>query len=253
MKRKVREREEGSGVVRGGGATGGGRGRGVNGRMKAGDGEEEEEEEDVKMMELNGYTEEDVPAYKYDVHVQRLSVYVQRKEPVTAGAMGGMDYGDVRNPYDEVEYERERRWRRESQPVNTRDDGGGGRKDSVDENSQTPTDSQAKDHPKKRYIPRLNTLDNGNTIIVFEHCFSGSVDDTLVGARQEIESRWRRLTFYLAREDVATDEALAMECMELVLKDIFMGLAIGWEKYLACCATHVGILVRTTLFHRLTY
>jgi hypothetical protein len=33
-----------------------------------------------------------------------------------------------------------------------------------------------------------------------------------------------------------------MECMELILKDIFKGLSFAWEKYLNCCSTHVSIL-----------
>jgi hypothetical protein len=52
----------------------------------------------------------------------------------------------------------------------------------------------------------------------------------------------RRLTFYLSREEASTDERLALECMELILKDIFKGLAFAWERYLNCCSTHVSIL-----------
>jgi hypothetical protein len=37
---------------------------------------------------------------------------------------------------------------------------------------------------------------------------TGSVKDTLVGARQELESRWRRLTFYLPPEEVDSDDTL---------------------------------------------
>ena len=48
------------------------------------------------------------------------------------------------------------------------------------------------------YVPHLDTLDNGNTIIIFENSESGSINDTLITARQEWESRWRRLPFYLA-------------------------------------------------------
>lgn len=165
-------------------------------------------------MELNGYSDNDNPSYMYDVFVQRLSVYVQRKEEVPDQPL---DLGDIRNPYNEEEFEEHQRWKKQH------------RKQSVDEG-------------KDRYIPRLNTLDNGNTIIVFEHSHSGSVDDTLIGARQEIESRWRRLTFYLSRDEASTDERLAIECMELILKDIFKGLALAWEKYLNCAANHVSIL-----------
>lgn len=83
----------------------------------------------------------------------------------------------------------------------------------------------------------------GNTIIIFEHSQSGSVEDTLIGARQEIESRWRRLTFYLPREEISNDDRLALECMDFILRDIFKALAFAWEKYLSICETHVSILV----------
>jgi hypothetical protein len=69
------------------------------------------------------------------------------------------------------------------------------------------------------------------------------VEDTLIGARQEIESRWRRLTFYLPREEVSNDERLTTECMDFILQDIFKALAFAWEKYINICETHVGILV----------
>ena len=66
------------------------------------------------------------------------------------------------------------------------------------------------------YVPRLETLDNGNAIIIFENSHSGSIYDTMISARQQWESRWRRLPFYLAYEahDVSTDEAMALQCMK---------------------------------------
>ena len=51
-----------------------------------------------------------------------------------------------------------------------------------------------------KYVPDLHSLDNGNTIIIFENSQSGSIEDTLIPARQQWESRWRRLPFYLAYE-----------------------------------------------------
>ena len=41
----------------------------------------------------------------------------------------------------------------------------------------------------ERRIPKLQTLDNGSCIILFEHSHSGSLEDTLIGARQELEAR----------------------------------------------------------------
>ena len=39
------------------------------------------------------------------------------------------------------------------------------------------------------YVPRLDSLDNGNTIIIFENSHTGSIEDTLITARQQWESR----------------------------------------------------------------
>lgn len=71
----------------------------------------------------------------------------------------------------------------------------------------------------------VNSLDNGRIIIIFDHSHSGVVEDTLIGARQEIVSRWRRLTFNLPQEDVVNDEWLSLECMDMVLCDVFKALA----------------------------
>ncbi|OCK75711.1 hypothetical protein K432DRAFT_361619, partial [Lepidopterella palustris CBS 459.81] len=168
----------------------------------------------MKMMDLNHYDALGTPSYGYDVFVQRLSVYVQRSE--------GEPYlpsdPDIRNPYNEAEYGEYQRLKRQYG-------------NSVDANGH------------EEYVPKLQTLDNGSTIIIFEHSQSGSVEDTLIGARQEIESRWRRLTFYLPREEISNDDRLALECMDFILRDIFKALAFAWEKYLNICETHVSILV----------
>ena len=88
---------------------------------------------------------------------------------------------------------------------------------------------------------KLEDLDNGNTIILFESSHTGKSSDTLVQAREEIEVRWRRLMLYLNREE-QSEEKLAMELMDLVLKDVFSGLRIRWEKTLSKCEAHVNIL-----------
>ncbi|KAF2240883.1 hypothetical protein BU26DRAFT_470142 [Trematosphaeria pertusa] len=171
----------------------------------------------MKMMELNHYDALDQPTYGFDVYVQRLSVYVQLDD----GEAGELDDPDIRNPYDEDQYQEFQRLKRQYA--------------SIDANGQ-------EQYLPEHYIPKLQTLDNGSTIIVFENSQSGSVQDTLIGARQEIEARWRRLTFYLPKEEVKNDERLATECMDLVLRDIFKALAFNWEKYINICETHVGIL-----------
>ncbi len=40
-----------------------------------------------------------------------------------------------------------------------------------------------------QYVPNLESLDNGNTIIIFEDSQTGSIGDTLIPARQQWESR----------------------------------------------------------------
>ena len=165
------------------------------------------------MFELNHYDSTDQPCYGFDVYIQRLSVYVQLND----GNPGRAVDPDIPNPYDEEEYEQYQRLKK----------------------SYGNFDANVN---KDKYIPKLRTLDNSNTIIIFENSQSGSVRDTLIGARQELESRWRRLTFYLPREDMESDETLVTECMDFILKDVFKALAYNWTRFVAACETHVGIL-----------
>lgn len=74
-----------------------------------------------------------------------------------------------------------------------------------------------------KYVPDLQALDNGNTIIIFENSQSGSIEDTIITARQQWESRWRRLPFYLSYEshDVSNDDRMALECMKIILQDVW--------------------------------
>ncbi|KAF2001423.1 hypothetical protein P154DRAFT_553688 [Amniculicola lignicola CBS 123094] len=166
----------------------------------------------LKMMELNHYDHFDNPTYGFDVYAQRLSVYVQLSD----GEPGLPDDPDIRNPYSE---EQRNEYQRFKKQYKSRDANG-----------------------NEEYIPKLKTLDNGSTIILFENSQSGSVEDTLIGARQEIEQRWRRLTFYLPKSEMENDDLLATECMDFILRDVFKALAYTWEKYLGICETHVGIL-----------
>ena len=165
------------------------------------------------LMELNHYDVADQPAYGFDVYVQRMSVYVQLSD----GQPGQAVDPDIPNPYNEEAYEEYQRLKRQYGNVD------------------------ANEH-QDRYIPKLRTLDNGNTIIIFENSVSGSVKDTLIAARQELESRWRRLTFYLRREETEFDDSLTTECVDFILKDIFKAIQYNWDLFLNACETHVGIL-----------
>lgn len=95
-----------------------------------------------------------------------------------------------------------------------------------------------------KYVPDLHSLDNGNTIIIFDNSQSGSIEDTIITAREQWESRWRRLPFYLAYEshDVSNDDRMALECMKIVLQDVWKSVAENWESFLDVSNTHVSIL-----------
>ncbi|KAL8802479.1 MAG: hypothetical protein Q9182_003787 [Xanthomendoza sp. 2 TL-2023] len=171
-----------------------------------------------KMMELSCYDEDDNPSYGWDVYAQRLvsllprmmfstltldqSCYVQHKEPASGVPVPG--YPDVENPYEN----------------------GTGKQDPHE------------------YFPRLESLDNGNAIIIFENSYSGSIDDTMVAARQQWESRWRRLPFYLAYEshDVSSDDQLALECMKMVLADVWKSVSDSWDCLIDLSNVHVDCL-----------
>ena len=93
-------------------------------------------------------------------------------------------------------------------------------------------------------MPHVDALDNNNVIIIFENSQTGAVSDTLVGARQQWESRWRRLPFYLGVEshDLSSDNSMALECMKIILTDIWKAVAENWEDFLDVCNTHISIL-----------
>ena len=111
---------------------------------------------------------------------------------------------------------------------------------------ESPYEKRGFGSSAQRDVPDLESLDNGNCIIIFENSCSGSVEDTAIPARQHWESRWRRLPFYLAYEsdsDGASDDAqLALECMKIVLQDVWKSIAEQWEGFLDVCDTHVSIL-----------
>ncbi|KAL8746397.1 MAG: hypothetical protein Q9190_001571 [Brigantiaea leucoxantha] len=109
---------------------------------------------------------------------------------------------------------------------------------------QNPYEREMRYHDPQEYFPRLESLDNGNTIIIFENSCSGSIDDTVIAARQQWESRWRRLPFYLAYEssDISNDDHMALECMKIILQDVWKSVAESWEHLLDLCTNHVDIL-----------
>lgn len=59
-----------------------------------------------------------------------------------------------------------------------------------------------------------------------------------------LAARWRRLPFYLAfeREDQLDDDLMSMDCMKLIMGDIWKSIAENWESFLDACEDHVSIL-----------
>lgn len=81
---------------------------------------------------------------------------------------------------------------------------------------------------------------NGNVsipIFNFNHR-SGQIGTDLLAAR------WRRLPFYLAleREDIFDDDLMSMDCMKLIMEDVWKSIAENWENFLDACNDHVSIL-----------
>lgn len=176
---------------------------------------------DAKIMELKCY-EEDVERCGYDVYVQRFSVHVQLNE----GTPDEPVVPDARRPS-------------QLQPR------------SVDSIAKPPGRAMSlpseglmdADSEKRKARRRSDAdLDNSNTIIIFEASPSGHPDDTLIQARNELERRWRRLPFYLKREEAQDDGRMALECTSLIMNDIFRALAIRWEEFLNAAEAHVDIL-----------
>lgn len=140
--------------------------------------------------------------YGFDVSVQRISVYVQR----SLGPPGRVSPdADVKSPYG-----------KDYVKVNHGQHGDG----SVD----------------------LETLDDSNTVIIFETSASMLLQDTLIQARRDLEKRWRRLSFYLKKEEALDDDRMAAQCTNMILTDIFHALALSWEEFLNVASEHVNIL-----------
>ena len=152
-----------------------------------------------KLLEINCYDEHDNPKYGFDACIQRLSCYIQYREPVTEIP----DMAGIENPYD-----------------------------------------KRNAHGKGEYIPRLKDPDNGNCIIIFENSESGSIFDTLIAARQDWESHWRRLPFVLAADsrDVSTDALMALECTRTIMSDLWRVVIENWEAFMDIASNHISIL-----------
>lgn len=90
----------------------------------------------------------------------------------------------------------------------------------------------------------LEKLDNSNTIIIFEdtNTTSSQYQDCLIGARRGLENKWRRLSFYLKKQQASDDARLAEECSNIILGDIFHALAGVWEDLLGYASEHIALL-----------
>ena len=79
-------------------------------------------------------------------------------------------------------------------------------------------------------------------LIIFDNSATMDLGDCLIQAREEVEKRWRRLSFYLRKEEVVSDSRLAAQCTNIILGDIFDALAMSWEEFLSVASDHVAIL-----------
>ena len=167
---------------------------------------------EFQLCELNHWDADkgNVPSPGYDVYVQRLSVYVQRSE----GPVDISPDDDVNNPYIPTP--------KSSAPV-----ANGG---------------PAEREREWECLPLMESMDNNSTIIIFEASHTGSAEDTLIGARREMETRWRRLMRLLPRENIPNEDLITVELMNIVLKDVLKGLQQSWAKLIGKCDEHVNIL-----------
>ncbi|SMR56379.1 unnamed protein product [Zymoseptoria tritici ST99CH_3D1] len=157
----------------------------------------------ARLMHLNAYDDAKSP-HGYDISIQRVSVYVQRDLGEASHASPDVA---VKNPYAKPDAGI-------TGHVSGKNDG----------------------------VVDLDTLDNSNTVIVFEISASSNLNDCLSQPRNDYEKRWRRLSFYPRKEDVLNDSRLAAQCTDLILRDIFNGLGVVWNHYLVVATDHVSIL-----------
>ena len=85
-------------------------------------------------------------------------------------------------------------------------------------------------------------FDNGNTIIIFSDSVTGSLRNSLIGARRGKETQWTRFATKLKYESARMDDAFISNCMEYVLNDIVKSILTNWSELSSICEVHVGIL-----------
>ncbi|KAF1986381.1 hypothetical protein K402DRAFT_431339 [Aulographum hederae CBS 113979] len=83
--------------------------------------------------------------------------------------------------------------------------------------------------------PPLSQFDNDTTIIIFSQSSSASVHDNIIGPRMELESRWRRLIFYLSRDARENIDTMLVECLDTILHDLVAAISHSWERELETC------------------
>lgn len=154
-------------------------------------------------MHLNAYEDSRSP-HGYDVSVQRMSVYIQRNLGPPTRVSPDVD---VKNPYKCI-----------------------------------PNGAPSYVAQREDGKVLLEFLDNSNTVIIFETSASMLLEDCLVQPRNDFEKRWRRLSFYLRKEDVLNDSRLAAQCTNFILVDIFHGLGVIWDEFLSVGEDHVAML-----------
>ncbi|KAF2718442.1 hypothetical protein K431DRAFT_348692 [Polychaeton citri CBS 116435] len=180
---------------------------------------------DARVMHLNTYEDSSSP-HGYDTSFQRMSVYVQR----SLGQPGDISPEQgVENPY------KHRRWRNGKAREDAKFDA------DQDHSAKDPALESQTCH-EDGWDVDINELDNCNAIILFEQSASRKLEDCVIGPRGGFEARWRRLTFYLRKENVLEDSQLAAHCSNLILGDIYQALGSAWNDFLGAATDHVSIL-----------
>ncbi|OCK80991.1 hypothetical protein K432DRAFT_442708 [Lepidopterella palustris CBS 459.81] len=94
-------------------------------------------------------------------------------------------------------------------------------------------------------LPDLESLDNGNAIVIFDTTATGFPEDFLIPPQQEVESRWLRLPFYLdpeQTEDSPDDIRIVSTYTSVILGDVFNALSSSWQTYIDICSNYMGQL-----------
>lgn len=115
-----------------------------------------------------------------------------------------------------------------------------------------PSDSETNPHariPGKTPSQFINSFDNGNAVLIFDNSHTSHIADSLIAARGDWESRWRRLPFILVADGYCiedSDDLASLLCMRAVIEDVFEAVINQWDVFMDVARSHVDILQEKT-------